>query len=487
MIIVVGALPMLLVSVPSAADYPNHLARHHIFAALGRGSELASYFAVDWRWVGNLGVDLPVLLLTPVLGVEIGTRLVSALIVPLTVAGILMLSRATHGRVTGSAMLALPFALAQPFLFGFLNYCLSVALALIVAAAWNAEQRRGFWPWAGFGIAAVVVWTAHIMGWAILLVLVGGAELARTRSVRDLLARALRTSPLLLPMIPLMIWRAGEGGRLFWYAPDLFSSKVMNFATALKGLSMPLDLGMTAVIGVAATVAFLWSGRRKLEPRLATGGGLLLLAALLLPTTVLGSWGADLRLTPVAMMIAIMAVGPAADPKREKLIVMIGASLFVLRVGWTAAQWWHADSRLKARLELLNAVPAGSRFGFLSVDGGCGTQWTLTPDRKLGAYAVVRRNSFTNTLFQIPGADLMTLRLPRDRAIWFDGSQDIPRLCPANAPNIPLLEERMAKMRAHGFTALWVAGLPPEAVPALAGYVVAYRQGNDTLLLQRRD
>src|SRR3546814_4638441 len=38
---------------------------------------------------------------------------------PLTVLGILLLSRSVHGRVTASAMLALPFALAQPFLFGF--------------------------------------------------------------------------------------------------------------------------------------------------------------------------------------------------------------------------------------------------------------------------------------------------------------------------------------------------------------------------------
>src|SRR3546814_13855037 len=107
----------------------------------------------------------------------------------------------------------------------------------------------------------------------------------------------------------------------------------MNFVTVLKGLSMPFDLAMTAVIGIAAILALLWAGGRKLEPRLAVGGGFLLLAAMVLPTTVLGSWGADLRLTPVAMMVAILATCTSVRPERRELLVLLCTSLVVLRVG----------------------------------------------------------------------------------------------------------------------------------------------------------
>lgn len=481
--IILAALPMLIVAVPGASDYPNHLARHHIFALIGRGTALDSYFAVDWRWVGNLGVDLPVLALTPWIGVEAATRLVSALIAPLTVIGILMLSRSVHSRVTGSAMLALPFAFAQPFLFGFLNYGLSVALALILAAAWNFNRHPGLLKSLGFGLGAIVVWTAHIMGWAILLILVAGAELATLRSARGLFDRALRAAPLLLPVVPLLVWRTDGGGRLFWYGPDLLHSKAMNFVTALKGLSMPLDLGMTALIGLAAILAVLWAGGRRLEPRLAVSGGLLLLTALLLATTVLGSWGADLRLTPVAVMVAIMAIGPAARPARERLLIAFGASLFVLRAGWTAVQWWQADRVLQSRLAILDEVPKGGRLGFLSAEAEC-RGWTLTPDRKLGAYAITRRDSFANTLFQIPGSDLMTLRRSSDRAYWFDGSQDIPTLCPQGVPDMDELRARMARMKQKGFTGLWIAGIEAASVPRLSGYAIAYTRGTDTLLLK---
>src|SRR3546814_18808521 len=95
----------------------------------------------------------------------------------------------------------------------------------------------------------------------------------------------------------------------------------MNFVTALKGLSMPFDLAMTAVIGIAAILALLWAGGRKLEPRLAVGGGFLLPAAMVLPTTVLERWGADLRLTPVAMLVAFLAIGTAVRPARENVTI----------------------------------------------------------------------------------------------------------------------------------------------------------------------
>lgn len=484
LLFILAAMPMLVVTVPGASDYPNHLARHHIFAVIGQGTALDRYFTVDWRWVGNLGVDLPVLALSSWLGVESATRIVSALIAPLTVVGILLLSRSAHGRVTGGAMLAMPFAFAQPFLFGFLNYCLSLALALLVAAAWYANRRASLYTSLAFGLGAIAVWTAHIMGWAILLLLVAGAELAMVRNWRDLVHRALRAAPLILPLVPLLVWRAEGDGRLFWYAPHLLHAKAMNFVTALKGLSMPFDLAITASICLGALLAFLWASGRRLEPRLAAGGGLLLFATLLLPTTVLGSWGADLRLAPVAMMVMVMAIRPAERPERERLMIMLGASLFVLRAGWTSVHWWQADRVLQKRLVLLDEVPRGSRLGFLSAEAEC-DNWTLTPNRKLGAYAITRRDAFSNTLFQIPGSDVATIRKPSDRARWFDGSQDIPVRCPEGAPDRLVLGERMRSMAQADFNALWIAGFDAKSVPRLPGYAIAYNRGIDTLLIKQ--
>lgn len=483
-IILATVLPYLVAVVPDAADYPNHLARHHVLASIGHGSALDRYFIVMWRWIGNLGVDLPVLALTPVMGVEPATRLVASAIAPLMAIGILLLSRAAHGRVTASAALALPFVFALPFLYGFLNYCLSVALALIVVAFWLARKRASLWSVAGFTLAGVLVWTAHIMGWMILLALVAGAELAATRSVRELPHRILSASPFLLPIVPLLLWRGDASHQLFWYAPDLPMQKVMNFVTILKGLSKPLDLAMTAAIGLATGMAILWAGGRKVEPRLAAGGVLLMFAALLGPTTALGSWGADLRLTPYAVMICIMAVGPATEARRERWLLALGLGLFFLRAGYTTVQWLQSSRGYEARLAILNDVPRNSRLGFIVLRDHCGSDWAMKADRKLGSYSIVRRDTFTNTLFQIPGSDLMIIRQPEDRERWLDGSQELAPLCPKREPDLGALKTRMAQMRAAHFDGIWVAGLPTHSVPALPGYRLSRALEYDTLLVR---
>ena len=184
-----AALPVLLVPVPGMVDLPNHIARFRIFQAAGTGGPLDALFVAQWRWIGNLGVDLPVYHLAPLLGVEGASRLVVALIAPLTLLGVLALARAAHGRATGAAAIALSLVFSHPWYYGFINYCLGAALALIVAAAWIARPPARLLPALGFGVAAIAVWTAHLGGWAILLMIVAGAELATLRSWRAIPAR----------------------------------------------------------------------------------------------------------------------------------------------------------------------------------------------------------------------------------------------------------------------------------------------------------
>ena len=123
--------PVLFAPVPGMSDLPNHIARHHILAEPDRFQRMMD---VHWWWIGNLGVDLPVVALAPLLGAEQATRLIVGLIAPLGVMGVIALGRAAHGRVTASAMIALSLVLAPPYFYGFINYSLLVALAFLAAA-----------------------------------------------------------------------------------------------------------------------------------------------------------------------------------------------------------------------------------------------------------------------------------------------------------------------------------------------------------------
>ena len=215
--------------------------------------------------------------------------------------------------------------------------------------------------------------------------------------------------------------------------------------------------------------------------RKGVGAGLHWGAAAVLPTTVLGSWGADLRLFPVAALISELAIGPAANPSRERLLGAIGIALFGLCCV-VASQLWREQSTItESRLTLFDHVPRGSRMGFIQVKKSCGTPRRLTPDRKLGAYAVTRRDALTNTLFQLPGADIAVLHRPSDRRRWFDQSQDVGAICPGGGVNAPALTSRIAALARDGFGIIWVADIDrPVSVPA--GWRVVYRRGRDVLL-----
>ncbi|WP_030538879.1 hypothetical protein [Sphingobium sp. DC-2] len=483
LLITLAFLPVLLNPIPGLADLPNHIARHHVMFHHGSGGMLDHYFDVQWRWIGNLGVDLPVMLLMQWLDAETATRAAVSFIAPLTAAAILLLSRVAHGRISASAMLALPLVFHQAYMYGFVNYCLSVALALLVFAAYLARPPETVRGALLFALAALLVWTAHLGGWTVLLVVAGCAELVRVRGLRDIAASARRLLPLALPLVPLLMWRGASGGPVFSYSDQhLLWGKFMSFAAVLKGWSRYPDLAMTGAIGVLALLAFAWAGGRRADARLLAAGLGISFLSVIMPTKVLGSWGADFRLAPVGVILVLLSITPAAQPRRERLLFAAGALLFAVRVVGISASWHRAGTVLEQRLRILDDVPRGSRMGFIAVHSDCRTPWVLNPDRKLPGLVIPRRDAFTNTMFKVDGSDLMTIRDPGDRARWFDLSEDVEAVCPAGKVDQAALAERVRDMANDDFQTIWIWGVAADRIGLPPGYRVMEAKGNDVLI-----
>jgi len=489
-LVLLALLPVLLAPVPGFVDMPSHMARHHVMANIGHDAALAHWFGMDWHWIANLGVDLPSVLLTPLLGSETATLLVAALLAPLMVGGIFALSRAAHGRVSASAFIALPLALHQAWMWGFLNYCMSVGLALLVAAWLYARQRGGWRDGAAMAVLALVVATGHVAGWVILLILAAGNELGRLRNWRAVLPAVvpaiLRNWPLLAPIVPLLVWRAAAKGPSsgFHYDPDVIQSKLVVFLSALKGTERVLDLALLATMLLAALLALVWAGGRRVDWRLVISGAILAVAALLAPTTIFNSWGTDLRTAPIALLLLIMAIAPAERPERERALCLVGIALFLVRVGSVTVEWRRHGIDLAQRLAMLDAVPRGGKLGYLWIKPACGFPWRLVPDEKLGSYALVRRDAFVNTLFMVDNAKLMTIRDPHLAVQWNGGSQDVEPVCPGHLLDRAMLASRMRAMSADRFDAIWISGVDRKQIPALPGYRAARSSGGDVLLLR---
>lgn len=486
-LVVLAFVPVLLAPVPGFVDMPSHMARHHVLANIGGTPALSAIFAVHWQWIANLGADLPSVLLTPLLGSERATVAVAALLAPLMVAGIFALSRSSHGRVSASAFVALPFAMHQAWMWGFLNYCMGTALAFLVAAWIYAGPRERAWQQALLAVLALVVWTAHMASWVILLILAAGNELGMLRGWRDLWPAIRRNLVLLAPVVPLLAWRSGASGPGggFGYV-DFLDTKLVVFASVLRGTDKWVDLALLGAVIAASALALLWAGGRRLERRLLVSGALLTLAAIAAPTTILNAWGTDLRTAPIALMVLVMAITPPERPGRERAIMAIGIALFAVRLGTVTRDWVRHGAQLEERLTLLDAVPRGGRVGYLWTGPECSFPWHLVPDEKLGSYALVRRDAYVNTLFMVDNARLMTVRDPMLAARWSGGTQDTPPLCPANRPDLALIAAKAAAMRADGFDAVWISGVEERDLPPLPGFVAARRAGGDTLFLAVR-
>src|SRR5439155_18635239 len=124
-------------------DLVGPMGRYRVELDLNHSSYLQLYYDYHWAAIGNLGVDLLVIPLGKLLGLEPAVKLIVLLIPPLTAAGFLWVAREVHGRVPPTAFFALPFIYGYPFLFGFVNFALSVALAFLAFGLWLRLGRLG--------------------------------------------------------------------------------------------------------------------------------------------------------------------------------------------------------------------------------------------------------------------------------------------------------------------------------------------------------
>ena len=66
-------------------DLPGHIGRYRVQLDIAGSPVLQHYYAFRWQLIGNLGVDLIVQLLGPLIGIELAVKLTVMAIPPLTV------------------------------------------------------------------------------------------------------------------------------------------------------------------------------------------------------------------------------------------------------------------------------------------------------------------------------------------------------------------------------------------------------------------
>jgi len=476
LVLLLMALPLAWPAVPPLTDLPGHMGRYKIAADLASSPSLQSWFSFHWALIPNLGVDLIVVPLARVAGIEAATKAVALLIPPLTVAGFLWTAREAHGRLSPTYLFAAPLAFGFPFLYGFLNFTLAAALAFLAAGLWARLGRTGrvgvraalFVP------IAFLLWIAHAFGWGMLGLLAFAFEWDRQQRLRpDVLRSAMRAAlhclPLAAPLVLMLAWRSSVD------APPGDWFNVPWKLGALMGIFrdrwLVVDLACTIV-----ALMLLFLGARS--PRLGYARPLALAAILfalvfvLIPGRLMGGAHTDDRLAPYMIAVGLLALAPAADapPRFVRTLAFAGLAFLVLRMGAATASAALYARTYERELQALDHLPRGARM-VAFVGMGCGNGWAQGRLEHLPSLAIVRREAFANDQWTVAGSHLVQVRPPWDA--YVDPSQMVgERPCKVITP-----DTEIAKLKPELFDYVWLIDPAPFDARLMRGWTPVWRQG----------
>lgn len=463
------AVPLIWPHIPPLTDLMGHMGRYRVELADPSSPLRTSFYSFKWAVMGNLGVDLLIVPIAKIFGLELGVKLIVLVIPPLTVLGMLMIAREVHGRLPATAAFAVPLVYGFPFQWGFINFALSMAFALNAFWLWLRLGRLGrlrlraalFVPLGG------AIWLAHSFGWGVLGLLAFSAEYVRWRQRGKGFFAAvwhggLACLPLTPPILLMLAWRSGtvSGQTTDWFN---WAAKFVYFLSTLRNHWMQLDIASLFLLVGLITFGMLGMSIR-MEPVLGHAAVVLIAAFILLPRIALGSAYTDMRLAPFMLAVAVLGLMPKTlDRRWLNGLALAALGLVAARMGISTVRFAQVDDHYREQLAALDHVPQHSRV-FVLVDLPCLSRWDATRMDHLGAMAIVRREAFVNGQWSMPGAQLLTIRYAPAKGFAEDPTQILrPVWC--RAPGSRSLESSLAHFPRNAFDFLWLVDARPERWP----------------------
>lgn len=447
-VLAIGALfvPAFAVTMPPLLDYPNHYARLWLLAGGAETAPLSAMYDVVWTWPAtNIGIDLVAASLGRLIGAERLPPLLLALSSALPVTGAVLLHRRMFGMWS---WWQIGFALAgwgMTVLAGFMNFQISLGLALLaVAADPSTLGRRTVAAWAVRALVSAGLLVVHPFGSLFYAILVAAISLgpdlkpllrwreAAASAGRALLAVAPIAAPVALFVLltPHMPAQARGEDWLIWRPFD--PRYLLNLLLVGVRTYDPLvDLPMLMVLVLTVYRA----GRlRRLEAHagLALAAGGLALLSLAMPEEVGDSFWMDKRLPVMALLTYLVSLNPLAVTAREAAVAACGLLVVTLvRTAAVGGVWIMRQEDIADLQRALAHVPAGAAV--LPVEH-------FPPDEDLGKHVgrffyggrthehyatlvVPWRQAFAPTLFTTAGKQPVRVRSPWSQ---ISGSDDRP-------------------------------------------------------------
>lgn len=499
-------LPVLLTRFLPFNDYPFHLARIVVLDAIDHPVFDRFYDVGDWL-LPNVALDAVAVPLAALVGPELATRLFVALTILVQVAGVVVLHRVAHGRLSLWPLLATVFVLNGVLRFGFLNYLFGLGLALLAAGCWLAWRER-WWRLPLAALAGPVLILCHLEAFGVFVVIIAGIELEQ--ACRRLQAAGITAAAgpvagrLALDALPFLL-AAGLFLTLSPTAEDtshglvytgLLDKKVLDGVFSLS-LGEPwldlLTLGVLLGLLVAAALGrSLGASRPLLAAFLLLG-----LAMAMLPQRLLDSLFVDMRLGPALALILVAALDirvPESRPVGRAAVLVAVLGLAVLRGASLGVVWHGWQHEVREATAGFAALEAGATL-FSATARPYTTTDVLDPERRahwrpptkhLVSYALLEKPFFVPEMFA--DAHKQPLQVAPAYGAVKAYQTDSPIRVPASADLVALVGDLRQRLADPAWPELapaylFVTGITNYGeMPALADATVVH-QSRDSVIL----
>lgn len=341
--------PLTLADVPPLLDYPNHLARLFVLAFISTDPVLARFYIPHWAIIPNLGLDLTVPPLLRLFPVHLVGRIVVGVTLLLPFFGAIAYHRALHGRRSYWPFTGALFAYNAALLRGFLNFNLSIGVALLLGAAWARWRERK--PLLAIILAAVgtvALFFCHLVGLLFFAILVGGHELAAFRAMSFSPRGMLRRAAIVIAIFaaPAILYAVSDLSEM--QGDARFRTVAGKAGAALMPVMnyfWPLDL-LTAALCVTVPVVCLAARWCTMKFEAVAATVVLLILYIALPSEFKGTNDLDTRFIVMAAFMIPASLLPVTPPRGAAwtiaalFLVLFSSRMTVLMTVWNS---WAAD------------------------------------------------------------------------------------------------------------------------------------------------
>ncbi len=405
--------PLFVVEIPPLLDYPDHLAKMWVLA-FGSGDPVVSrVYATHWSVIGNLGAELAMPPLLPVVPLYWAGKLFLALALLLPWLGVIALNRATLGGRSAWPLASCLVAYNSLFLLGFMNFLMGTGLAMLGAAGWIAWRDRR--PALVIGLAvpgAAALFFVHLFGVALFGLLVGAQELVRLVGSPPRWPAAAHVIRRALPLAAVFAIPAGlvvASGLPGVDAPAQYLSLKLKLGELagpfLEYYQAPDRLVALAVIGFVAACVVL--RRAAVSRPVALAAAVLLLVWPAVPHVYKTTGYVSARLPIMLGFLLFAGFAPRLPPRLGAALGTLAALAFVARMA-VVTQVWHGHQADLAQLRQAIA-PIGPGAQVLAADVPMAEVIPLWQDG---------HRSWMTAAYQKTYYHLAALLLPERHAFW---------------------------------------------------------------------